>query len=252
MFGMVCAAGVKILAGVDFTQRGNLFIVGVSIVLGLITTLAPAFYNQMHATLDPIAHSGIVMAAVSAFVLNLYFTHFSLEPRRIGLRKPVQRDQGMKRAESPNENDMNNSIRFQPVLSLFCGDIDAQIRFTPRSSAGPMSIRRPRRSIAPLPRTAPVSPSTVARPRRCWVFPGVRRDSDREIGSLLTFVIADHERDIARQVVDLGGAILKPPFATYYGHWQVVFQDPDGNIARISAASFPSDAITPELASEGT
>jgi len=80
----------------------------------------------------------------------------------------------------------------------------------------------------------------------------VRRDSDREIGSLLTFVIADHERDIARQVVDLGGAIVKPPFASYYGHWQVVFQDPEGNIARISAASFPSDAITPELASEGT
>lgn len=82
MFGMVCAAGVKILAGVDFTQRGNLFIVGVSIVLGLIPTLAPAFYNQMPAALDPIAHSGIVMAAISAFILNLYFTHFNREPHR--------------------------------------------------------------------------------------------------------------------------------------------------------------------------
>lgn len=33
------------------------------IVLGLIPTLAPTFYNQMPAALDPIAHSGIVMAA---------------------------------------------------------------------------------------------------------------------------------------------------------------------------------------------
>lgn len=82
MFGMVCAAGVKILAGVDFAQRGNLFIVGISIVLGMIPTLAPGFYSQLPAALEPITHSGIVMAALSAFILNLYFTHFSLKPRR--------------------------------------------------------------------------------------------------------------------------------------------------------------------------
>ncbi len=76
---------------------------------------------------------------------------------------------------------------------------------------------------------------------------------NREIGSLLTFVIADHEsvEAIARQIVDLGGAIVKPPFATYYGHWQVIFQDPEGNIARISAASLPAGVAVPGLACEG-
>lgn len=83
MFGMVCAAGIKILGAVDFTQRANMFIVGISIVLGLIPTLAPTFYGRMPAFLDPFTHSGIVMAAVSAFVLNLYFSHLDLGRGRI-------------------------------------------------------------------------------------------------------------------------------------------------------------------------
>lgn len=86
MFGMVCAAGIKILAAADFSERGNLFIVGVSLVLGMIPTLAPAFYAKMPAALDPITHSGIVMAAISAFGLNLYFRHFN----GFGKRAPVQ------------------------------------------------------------------------------------------------------------------------------------------------------------------
>lgn len=76
MFGMVCATGIKILSGVNFAARGNLFIVGVSIVLGLIPVLSPTFYSHTPAFLAPITHSGIVMSAVSAFLLNLYFFHF--------------------------------------------------------------------------------------------------------------------------------------------------------------------------------
>lgn len=75
MFGMVCATGIKILSGVNYAERGNLFIVGVSIVLGMIPVLAPGFYANVPQFLDPITHSGIVMAALSAFLLNLYFFH---------------------------------------------------------------------------------------------------------------------------------------------------------------------------------
>lgn len=77
MFGMVCATGIKILSGVDYGKRGNLFIVGVSVVLGLIPVLSPTFYSHAPAFLAPITHSGIVMSAISAFLLNLYFFHLT-------------------------------------------------------------------------------------------------------------------------------------------------------------------------------
>lgn len=75
MFGMVCATGIRILSVVDYSHRGNLFIVGVSVVLGLIPVLSPTFYAQTPAFLAPVTHSGIVMSAISAFLLNLYFFH---------------------------------------------------------------------------------------------------------------------------------------------------------------------------------
>lgn len=75
MFGMVCATGIKILAGVNYAERGNLFIVSVSVVLGMIPVVSPGFYSKMPGFLAPITHSGIVAAALSAFLLNLYFFH---------------------------------------------------------------------------------------------------------------------------------------------------------------------------------
>lgn len=75
IFGMVCAVGVKILAAVNFSERGNLYIVGFSLVMGLIPVLAPRFYERVPAFLDPLTHSGITTAAITAFLLNLYFFH---------------------------------------------------------------------------------------------------------------------------------------------------------------------------------
>ena len=69
------------------------------------------------------------------------------------------------------------------------------------------------------------------------------------IGTMLTFVVDDPAtvNNVARQVIQLGGEIVKEPFPTYYGHWQVVFQDPEGNIARITATSLPEGETAPHL-----
>jgi predicted enzyme related to lactoylglutathione lyase len=43
----------------------------------------------------------------------------------------------------------------------------------------------------------------------------------------------------AERAVALGGAVLKPPYATYYGEWQTVLSDPEGHVFRLSCAALP-------------
>ncbi len=74
MFGMVAATGVRILAGVDFAgNRNNLLIVAVSISFGMIPLVAERFAQHMPKALAPLLHSGILLAAVVAVLLNLLF-----------------------------------------------------------------------------------------------------------------------------------------------------------------------------------
>lgn len=74
MFGMVAATGARILGAVDFAgNRNNLFIVAVSVGFGLIPLVAPAFFKQMPDVLHPLLESGILLAALSAVALNLFF-----------------------------------------------------------------------------------------------------------------------------------------------------------------------------------
>jgi NCS2 family nucleobase:cation symporter-2 len=77
MFGMVAATGVRILSGVDFAgKRNNLFIVAISVGLGLIPLAAPKFFQFMPATLEPILKSGIVLTTVAAVLLNGWYNGF--------------------------------------------------------------------------------------------------------------------------------------------------------------------------------
>lgn len=74
MFGMVAATGIRILSTVDFRgNRYNLYIVAISIGAGLIPLVAPRWTQQMAHGLHPLLESGILLAALSAVVLNLYF-----------------------------------------------------------------------------------------------------------------------------------------------------------------------------------
>lgn len=74
MFGMVAATGIRILATVDFKgNRHNLYIVALSIGFGLIPLVAPRWTQQMAHGLHPLLESGILLTAVAAVALNLFF-----------------------------------------------------------------------------------------------------------------------------------------------------------------------------------
>ncbi len=74
MFGMVAATGIRILSDVDYkTSRNNLYVVAISIGFGMIPLVAPTFFDKLPKELSPILHSGILLTAISAVVLNLYF-----------------------------------------------------------------------------------------------------------------------------------------------------------------------------------
>jgi uracil-xanthine permease len=74
MFGMVAATGIRILGGVDFkTNRFNGLIVATSIGIGMIPLIAPNFKQWMPHGLHPLIESGIMLASISAVLLNLFF-----------------------------------------------------------------------------------------------------------------------------------------------------------------------------------
>jgi NCS2 family nucleobase:cation symporter-2 len=74
MFGMVAATGIRILSTVDYkNNRNNLYIVALSIGFGLIPLVAPRWTQHMTHSLHPLLESGILLTAVAAVLLNLYF-----------------------------------------------------------------------------------------------------------------------------------------------------------------------------------
>ena len=74
MFGMVAATGIKILMSADLrSNRFNLYVVAISLGIGMIPLVADGFFSQMPKELSPLLHSGILLAALAAVLLNLYF-----------------------------------------------------------------------------------------------------------------------------------------------------------------------------------
>ncbi|MBK4734901.1 purine permease [Noviherbaspirillum sp. DKR-6] len=74
MFGMVAATGIRILSGVDYrNNRHNQFIVALSIGFGMLPMVADDWAQHMPKAMSSLLHSGILLAALSAVLLNLYF-----------------------------------------------------------------------------------------------------------------------------------------------------------------------------------
>ncbi len=74
MFGMVAATGIRILSTVDYKgNRHNLYIVALAIGAGLVPLVAPRWTQQMAHGLHPLLESGILLTAVTAVLLNLFF-----------------------------------------------------------------------------------------------------------------------------------------------------------------------------------
>jgi NCS2 family nucleobase:cation symporter-2 len=82
MFGMVAATGIRILGGVDFkNNRFNALIVAISIGIGMVPLIAPNFKQWMPHNLHPLIESGILLASLSAVLLNLFFNGASSDSR---------------------------------------------------------------------------------------------------------------------------------------------------------------------------
>lgn len=79
MFGMVCAAGIRMLGRMDFTKSNNMLIVACSISLGLGVTVTPDFFAQFPDMFRIIFGSGIVTGALTAVILNILFNFDSLK-----------------------------------------------------------------------------------------------------------------------------------------------------------------------------
>lgn len=74
MFGMVAATGIRILSRVDFKRnRNNLFIIAVSLGLGMVPLIAPDFKMWLPHAIHPLIESGILLATISAVLLNAFF-----------------------------------------------------------------------------------------------------------------------------------------------------------------------------------
>jgi NCS2 family nucleobase:cation symporter-2 len=74
MFGMVAATGVRILGSVDYgANRHALYVIAISIGMGLIPTLSPTFFQHLPAWTHAVTHSGIVLGTVVAVLLNLFY-----------------------------------------------------------------------------------------------------------------------------------------------------------------------------------
>lgn len=78
MFGMVLATGIRILARINYsTNRYNLYIVAISLGVGLTPTLSADFFSKFPSALQPLLHSGIMLATFSAVTLNLFFNGYN-------------------------------------------------------------------------------------------------------------------------------------------------------------------------------
>ena len=63
-----------------------------------------------------------------------------------------------------------------------------------------------------------------------------RRPAAPTTTAYATFVLCS-EAEVeasAERVAVLGGAVIKGPYRTYYGAWQVVAADPEGNVFRLN------------------
>lgn len=82
MFGMVAATGIRILGTVDYkSNRNNLFIVAISIGIGMIPLIAPRYLQWFPHGLHPLIESGILLASLAAVFLNLFFNGASGDNR---------------------------------------------------------------------------------------------------------------------------------------------------------------------------
>ncbi|MVU76307.1 purine permease [Nocardia sp. ET3-3] len=78
LFATISVIGVDTLRKVDLSDRLNLSIIAVSIGVGLLPVLTKGMFDKFPSQAQILLNSGISLAAVTAFTLNLVFNHTRL------------------------------------------------------------------------------------------------------------------------------------------------------------------------------
>ncbi|KKX58003.1 MULTISPECIES: nucleobase:cation symporter-2 family protein [Pseudomonas] len=79
MFGMVAASGIKVLSRVSFADSKNLYVVAISVSIGMIPVVSPQFFAKLPKDLSPLLESSVLLTAICAVVLNVFFNGFGSE-----------------------------------------------------------------------------------------------------------------------------------------------------------------------------
>nr|WP_271211572.1 nucleobase:cation symporter-2 family protein [Rhodococcus wratislaviensis]GLK37683.1 xanthine/uracil permease [Rhodococcus wratislaviensis] len=75
LFSTVAVVGMNTLRKVDLSDRINTTIVAVSVGIGLLPEFAEGMFEHFNSSAQILLGSGITLAAISAFSLNLLFNH---------------------------------------------------------------------------------------------------------------------------------------------------------------------------------
>ncbi|MFJ7636958.1 nucleobase:cation symporter-2 family protein [Peribacillus sp. NPDC097264] len=73
MFGMVIAAGIKMLSRVDFSSQENLLIIACSVGMGIGVTVVPEVFANIPGGIQILTENGIVAGSLTAIFLNIIF-----------------------------------------------------------------------------------------------------------------------------------------------------------------------------------
>lgn len=78
LFATIAVIGIGILRRADLTDRVNLGIVAVAVGVGLVPVLTKGMFDRFPSAAEILLNSGITLAAVTVFGLNLLFNHTKL------------------------------------------------------------------------------------------------------------------------------------------------------------------------------
>jgi NCS2 family nucleobase:cation symporter-2 len=96
MFGMVAATGVHTLGQSDLSNKANLYVIAVSLSVGLIPVVNARFFEKLPAVASTFLHNGVVLGVVTAVILNLILN-------RSGDRGSAAETSGADRKETQTE-----------------------------------------------------------------------------------------------------------------------------------------------------
>lgn len=133
-------------------------------------------------------------------------------------------------------------------FSLLCRDIEAQMSFY-QALFGWSEERALRTQIFRALKPANMLFGFHAPAARGLLSVGADAILASQAGGFPTIHLPDVQGvgDVAAKAVRLHGSLVKAPFATYYGQWQTVLRDPEGNLLRVACLALPPGVEAPLL-----